>query len=300
MSDKISLRHRLEFFGYSTMERFILSLPDHTLPNISRFFAFLAFYLLKIRRGVSIQNLKLAFPNKSTGWYKRKAYFSYLHFGMVILEFMKMQKWGTDKINSKVCELNTEEFFKEAKLKKGVILVCGHFGNWEIGMARIYLQGISSAVIQQRQNNVLVNNKMTKLREKWGMSIIYPGGAVDASKKVLKQGYLLGLLGDQDAGKRGTIVSFFNQKSSTHVGAASLHIQTSVPIFYGSCIRLSTNSFKLKISRIPNLKKKYTFDDEIQKITQKYTLNLQREVERYPEQYFWMHRRWKTFHPDIR
>jgi len=265
MSDKISLRHRLEFFGYSTMERFILSLPDHTLPNISRFFAFLAFYLLKIRRGVSIQNLKLAFPNKSTGWYKRKAYFSYLHFGMVILEFMKMQKWGTDKINSKVCELNTEEFFKEAKLKKGVILVCGHFGNWEIGMARIYLQGISSAVIQQRQN-----------------------------------GYLLGLLGDQDAGKRGTIVSFFNQKSSTHVGAASLHIQTSVPIFYGSCIRLSTNSFKLKISRIPNLKMKHNFDDGIQKITQKYTLNLQREVERYPEQYFWMHRRWKTFHPDIR
>jgi KDO2-lipid IV(A) lauroyltransferase len=300
MSDKISLRHRLEFFGYSTMERFILSLPDHTLPNISRFFAFLAFYLLKIRRGVSIQNLKLAFPNKPTGWYKRIAYFSYLHFGMVILEFMKMQKWGTDKINSTVCELDTEEFLNEAKLKKGVILVCGHFGNWEIGMARIYLQGISSAVIQQRQNNVLVNNKMTKLREKWGMSIIYPGGAVDASKKVLKQGYLLGLLGDQDAGERGTIVSFFDQKSSTHVGAASLHIQTSVPIFYGSCIRLSTNSFKLKISRIPNLKMKHNFDDGIQKITQKYTLNLQREVERYPEQYFWMHRRWKTFHPNIR
>jgi KDO2-lipid IV(A) lauroyltransferase len=299
MSKKISLRHRLEFFGYSTIERVILSLPDYTLPNVSRFFAFLAFYLLQIRRNVSIQNLKLAFPNKSPKWYKRMAYFSYVHFGMVILEFMKMQKWTAEKINSKICEVDAEEFFKKTKQRKGAILVSGHFGNWEIAMAYIYLQGILSAVIQQRQNNILVNNKMTKLRKKWGMSIIYPGGAVDASVKMLKQGYLLGILGDQDAGERGTIISFFGQKSSTHVGAASLHVQTGVPIFHGSCIRLSANSFKLKISRIPNLKKKHTLNDGIQEITQKFTLYLQNEVERYPEQYFWMHRRWKTFHPDI-
>ncbi len=294
MANKISIKYYLEYIGYTAVEKFVLCIPDSSFPSIARFFAFLMFYIFRIRRAVSIQNLRIAFPTKSSEWHKKIAYFSYLHFAMMIMEYMKMNKWSPERLATKFLQVNMEDLLNSMNSNKGVVIVSGHFGNWEMGIGYLFLHGIRSSVIQQKQRNSLVDEKMKKPREKWGIEIIDPSGAVNASIVALKKGRLIALLGDQDAGDRGAIVTFFGKQSSTHVGAAIIHLKSGASLFFAECTRVNTSCFDFKIIKIADcLVKRFHYQD-VKEVTGLFTKYLEKAVQKKPEQYFWMHRRWKT------
>jgi KDO2-lipid IV(A) lauroyltransferase len=294
MAEKNSTKHRLEYLGYATVEKFVLSLPDRHMVGVARFFAFLMFFILRIRRKDSIENLKHAFAHKDDRWFKTTAYFSYLHFAMLILEFMKMARMSPENLRCKFRNVDLADLVEELKREKGAVLISGHFGNWELAMGYLYLQGIHSAVIQRKQRNILVDDKMKQLREQWGMEIIYPEGAVDASIMALKNGKVIGLLGDQDGGKKGIFVSFFGREASTNVGAAVIHLKTGTPLFLGICTRVTACCFDFKVNKMQNFPEKVVNSANIEKVTAAFTYYLERAVRKNPHQYFWMHRRWKS------
>ena len=295
--EKIAFQHRLEFFGYRFIEKLICSIPDRSLAAVARFFSFLTFYMLRIRRKVTLDNLQLAFPEKGDKWRRTTAYFSYLHFSLMILEFMKMQKWDLKRIEQKIKKLNIEEALQAYKNGKGGIIVSGHFGNWEMGASYLFGRGIQSAVLQQRQKNILVNERMIKYRQKWGMEIIYSKGGVRAGEVALKKGKLIALLGDQDAGHRGVFVPFFNRSSSTHIGAAVLSLRSNAPLFLGKCTRITAQTFHFTIKPILLPEQMSLTEENVQRVTADIQKHLEEEVRKNPEQYFWMHRRWKTNPP---
>ena len=297
MEEKTAVLHRLEFFGYQFIEKLVCSIPDKSLPAVARFFAFLTFYLLRIRRKVTFYNLQIAFPEKDDQWRRMTAYFSYLHFSLMILEFMKMQKWDLKRIEQKIKRLNIEEALQAYKNGKGGIIVSGHFGNWEMGASYLFGRGIQSAVIQQRQKNILVNERMKKYRQKWGMEIIYSKGGVKSGEIALKKGKIIALLGDQDAGSRGVFVPFFGRSSSTHIGAAVLALRSNAPLFLGKCTRITTQTFHFTIKPIPLPDQLNLTDEKVRLVTTEIQKYLETEVRKNPEQYFWMHRRWKTAPP---
>jgi KDO2-lipid IV(A) lauroyltransferase len=291
---KIPFLHRLEFFGYQFVEKLVCSIPDDALPGVARFFAFLTYYLLRIRRKVTLNNLQLAFPEKNSHWRSITAYFSYLHFSLMILEFMKMQKWGVNRLKQKIPILKIEDILQAYQERRGGVLVSGHFGNWEMAMGYLFSQGVESIVIQQRQNNSLIDKRMKELRQKWGMKIIYPRGAVQQAERIIKKGKIVGLLGDQDAGNRGVFVPFFGQPSSTHFGAAVMSLKSHAPLFVGICPRLNCQTFQFIVKKI-TLPDFFNLTDEmVQKVTAEIQKHLEQAIRKYPEQYFWMHRRWKT------
>lgn len=293
--ETVPLQYRVEYLGYAFLEKVIGSLPEGWLLNLARFFAFLSFRILKIRRKVSLENLAIAFPEKSPKWRHKIAYRSYLHFVLVMLEFMKMKRWGFEHIKRKVVNADAGKFIRRLKNGEGAILVSGHFGNWEIAMGYFHSLGIKSSVIQQRQKNPLVNRKMRELRERWGMEIIYPRGAVNQAVSAIRRRRLVALLGDQDAGKRGIFVPFFNRMSSTHVGAAVLHLRCGAPLYFGTCVRENSfRSFRLQITPISDHFPAPLNDQNVGRVLEAYTKRLEYIVRRHPEQYFWMHRRWKT------
>ncbi len=290
----ITLQHRLEFWGYRGIEKLIYALPDHTLPGLARFFAFLAYRILGIRKKVTLDNLKIAFPESTEAWRERTAYRSYLHFAMVMLEFMKMGKWSADQLRTKMEILEIDDFTDAQRQEKGVVIVSGHFGNWEVAIGYLHLLDVRSAVIQQRQKNALVNERMKVLREKWGMEIIYPRGAVKESIKALRKGKAVALLGDQDAGDRGVFVPFFGRMSSTHVGAALMALKTGAPVILGICTRTASNHFKLEFQTISDSGLPKNLHSAVEELTARHTRMLEAAIRKNPEQYFWMHRRWKT------
>jgi KDO2-lipid IV(A) lauroyltransferase len=294
MAEKISIKHRLEYFGYTAVEKFVLSVPDQRMVGVARFFAFLTFFILRIRRKDSINNLKSVFAHKDEKWFKITAYFSYLHFAMLILEFMKMARMSLANLRHKFRNVDLGDLVREVNAENGAVMISGHFGNWELAMGYFYLQGIRSAVIQRKQRNILVDNKMKQLREKWGMEILYPKGAVDASITALKNGKMIGLLGDQDAGKNGIFISFLGREASTNVGAAVLHLKTGAALYLGICTRISACCFDFKAHKIQNFPEKVVNSPNIEKVTTAFTHYLEKAVRKNPHQYFWMHRRWKT------
>jgi KDO2-lipid IV(A) lauroyltransferase len=294
---KIPFLQRLEFFGYQFIEKLVCSIPDGSLPGVARFFAFLTFYLLRIRRQVSLANLQIAFPEKDAAWRRSMAYFSYLHFSLMILEFMKMQKWDLKRVEQKIEKLDIEVALKSYKAGKGGIIVSGHFGNWELGASYLFGRGVRSAVIQQRQHNILVNERMKEYRQKWGMEVIYSRGGVKASEIAVKKGKIIALLGDQDAGERGVFVPFFGRLSSTHIGAAVLKLRSGAPLFLGTCIRLTCQKFYFTIKPILLHDQLNLTDENVGMVTAEIQKHLEKEVRKHPKQYFWMHRRWKTAPP---
>jgi KDO2-lipid IV(A) lauroyltransferase len=289
-----SFQHRLEFRGYLAVEKFINSLPDTALPGVARSIAFLVYYIIGVRKKVALENLKLAFPDKPDRWYKRTTYYSYLHFSMVILEFMSMNKWSHRKLAERMRNVDIDRFLNSVQTGKGAIVVSGHFGNWEIGIGYLHLKNVRSSVIQQRQKNLLVNDKMKSLREKWGMEIILPRGAVQNCLHALERKRMIAILGDQDAGERGIVVPFLGQPSSTHIGGAMIHLKSGVPLFLGACTRVNAHKFDFVIEPIPTDGSKRITEARLKEVIEKYSLAMEKHIRKHPEQYFWLHRRWKS------
>lgn len=294
--DKIKRRFRWEYRGYRLLETVVNRIPDGMLPAVAGGLAFLAFRLLKIRRRVSLDNLRIAFPEKTEYWRRRTAYASYRHFALLILEFMKLNSRAPRDIRALVRAGNrdTGDLRRYLSTGKGVVLVSGHFGNWEMGIAYLNTLGFQSAAIQQRQKNPLVNERMKRLREKWGMEIIYPRGAVNNCVRAIREGKMAVLLGDQDAGQRGIFVPFFNRLSSTPPGAAAIALKSGAPLYFAASVRTANNRFRITVEKIAMPGDARFTPENVRRLTAGYTAALEQWVRRYPEQYFWMHRRWKT------
>jgi KDO2-lipid IV(A) lauroyltransferase len=181
------------------------------------------------------------------------------------------------------------------------VLVSGHFGNWEMAIAYLasrFFEGAS--VIQLRQKNALVDQHVVDMRRRWGMEIIYSRGAVNNALSALKANQFLALLCDQDAGTHGVFVPFFGRMASTPVGAAILHLRSKATLFFGFSVRVGKFKYKVYVTPIKYHGDYQVTTENIQKITAQFSALLEQYVRQYPEQYLWLHQRWKTQPDDDR
>ena len=291
------VRYYIEYLVFRGIEMAIRLMPEIFLVGIARFFAFLGFKVLRYRRAVSLGNLAAAFPEKSAAERYRLAYRSYRHFAMLMLEFMKLTGWSLEKLERRL-ELDIPPEVQEwldRRGQEGAIVVSGHFGNWEVGAALLaagYFNGLAGIIKQQR--NFYLDQYFIEMRRRWGMELIYARGAIAACLQALQRNRLVGLLCDQDGGKKGVFVPFFGQMSSTPAGAALLHLKSGAPLFFAYSIRKGNFRYK-GVIRPVIYKGAYEVNDEnIREVTAIFTAMLEAHVRRHPEQYLWTHRRWKT------
>lgn len=290
-------QHRVEYIAFRIIEKTIQSLPGFVLKLFADIIAFIGFKVIKYRREVALENLANAFPEKSPQDRFQIAYGSYRHFALVILEFMKLASWTPEQLEEMIDIERTkevEDMLAETR-GKGAVLVSGHFGNWEMAIAYLasrFFEGAS--IIQLRQKNTLIDQHVVKMRRRWGMEIIYSRGAVNNALSSLKANQFVGLLCDQDAGARGVFVPFFGRMASTPVGAAVLHLRSKATLFFGFSVRIGKFKYKGYVTPIEYNSDYEVNTENIQKITAKFTAQLEKYIRQYPEQYLWMHRRWKT------
>jgi KDO2-lipid IV(A) lauroyltransferase len=299
---KKQTQHRIEYVAFRIIEKTIQSLPTFILKPFADFIAFLVFKIIKYRREVALENLVHAFPEKSQEERFRIAYGSYRHFALMILEFMKLASWTPEQLEKVITLERTREVedMLAATRGRGAVVVSGHFGNWEMAIAYLasrFFEGAS--VIQLRQKNALVDQRVVEMRRRWGMEIIYSRGAVNNALSSLKGNQFLALLCDQDAGARGVFVPFFRRMASTPVGAAVLHLRSQAPLFFGFSVRVGKFKYKGYVTPIEYDGDYEVTTENIQKITAKFTALLEKYVREYPDQYLWLHRRWKTKPEDV-
>jgi KDO2-lipid IV(A) lauroyltransferase len=183
----------------------------------------------------------------------------------------------------------------ELLLKKtGVILVTGHFGNYELLGAAISRLGLPLTAIMRPLDHALVNRYLVRTREACGLTLLYKKGVMAAAPRVIDNGGALCFIGDQDAGRKGLFVDFFNRPASTYKSIGLLAMQKRVPIVVGYAARIGRGfSYRLRVERIIRPEEWDVQDDPLRWITQTYSHALETAIRRHPEQYLWMHRRWK-------
>lgn len=179
---------------------------------------------------------------------------------------------------------------------RGVVVVTGHFGNWEIAAAALAVRGIAIDAVVQRQRNPLVDRDIRAVRERLGVRVIDRRRASKLVPPALAAGHVVGFVADQNAGRHGIFVPFFGQPASTHRGAALFALRARAPLFVGVGVRRDDGSYDCRTEEIV-VDREGPVDDVVHRMTAAFTARLEAEIRTAPEQYFWLHNRWKTQPP---
>ncbi len=180
-----------------------------------------------------------------------------------------------------------------------VIVLAGHFGNWEVSLATFGQFGFPMGVVARHLDNPYLHRWFVRTREATGHRLYLKQGGFDGMIDAIGAGGNLILLADQDAGGRGVFVDFFGRPASTFKSIALMAIEYDALIAVGYGLRLpDTDSsrwarFEIGCETIID-PREIQAKDEVREITRQYTAALEQAIRRAPEQYFWVHRRWKS------
>jgi KDO2-lipid IV(A) lauroyltransferase len=256
--------------------------------------AFTFFYLIPIRKKVVLENLKIAFPNHDEVNNKELAFKIYSSFAVTLVEIMCLPFLNkSDLVNAVECS-NPELIVEKFNEGKGVILLSSHFGNWEFIAISVAIQiQLPFSVVVKPLRNTLVYEWMNKGRTKFGNEVVPLGISIRKTYQTLKEKKIVAMVADQRGPKEGVKVDFFGKKVAVYTGPAALALKTGAPIICGIPIRENNFNYKVKLVEIPTNDLPDSEEEKILEISQRYTSYLEEVIREHPEQWLWMHKRWK-------
>ncbi len=291
-------RHRLELAGVRALIALPALFPLKVSVKLGGTLGRLAFDVFGIRRVVSLDNLSLAFGDKlSPAERVRIARRSYVNFAKSMVEFASLKRLERDDYLKVVGVEGLDNLERALAAGRGVVAVTGHFGSWEFLGAAIVARGFSADFLVGEQSNELVNRAMNELRRAAGIGIIERGIAARGVFDSLKRKRIVALLADQDARKAGIFVDFLGTPASTFQGPAQFAFRAGCPILCSFIVRQSDESHVAHFLPPVFPRTEAERDAEIRHLTEEHVKSLEEYVTRYPDHYFWAHKRWKTKPP---
>lgn len=220
------------------------------------------------------------------------------HLGTNLMEFVLLGRMSPGQVRARVELVGLEHYRAAAASGQGVLVVTGHFGNWELLAARLGAEGIPVTFLGKSQSNPHVDRLLAALRARAGVSVIRSGGPLKEMVSALRRGEAIGLAADQDAGPEGCFVPFLGRPASFYRGAAYFSWKLGAPVVSAVIFRLPDGRHRLELG--PPYAPQAEWDESaaVIRLTEIFAQRLEAAVRRAPEQYFWTHRRWKTRPPE--
>ncbi|MBX6313399.1 MAG: lysophospholipid acyltransferase family protein [Isosphaeraceae bacterium] len=247
-------------------------------------------------RRVGLENLRLAFGDRySAAQRDRIIQGVYRHFCRMLMEMMHIpRKLHLTDWRQRIRLVGHEPILDRLLDGGPMIMVTGHFGNWEMAGYLFGLFGFPPNSVARTLDNPYLDRFLRRFRERTGQMLIPKKGGYDQMLEVLRGGGVLSFLADQDAGPRGLFVEYFGRPASTHKAIALLAIEHNAPVVVGGARRIGPG-FRYEVVCEDLIAPDDWADapDAVRLITQRFTAALERIVRRDPEQYLWLHRRWK-------
>ncbi len=298
-------RYLAEYVLFRFVVCLVDALPTRVSVRLAEGLAFAVFRLLPkkwSRYEVARQNLKSAFGSRySEAQIDDIIRRMWIHLFRLVIEIVQLPRKLRLYNCADVVEFrNRDDSVKALSCGRPVIVLSGHFGNWEMAVSTFGVFGFPMGVVARDLDNPYLHQWFQEFREHTGHRLLSKKGGGGDMVEFLERSGNLALLADQDAGKKGLFVPFFGQPASTFKSIALLAVQYRAVIVVGYAIRLPddfTNHPWVRFEQgceavIDSLD--YQGPDAIREITADYTAALERAVKRAPEQYFWVHRRWKS------
>jgi len=282
----MKLKYRITYNLLKLLSNLVQSLKPSNQYYYANKLGSICYQLLIIRQKEARKNIAIAFPKLSEKKRENILKDTYRFFIYSAMQFLSLPK----SITRRNISVNGTQYLKEAlNENKGVLLVSGHFGLWELLLGWFGINKYSLLLIGQKQINIGADRFINELRKNNGTKILPRKSSLELMYSALENNDILALASDQDAKKSGIFVNFFGVKASTPKGAALFHLKSKSPIIFVTCYMESINKYILNIQPI-----KIHNNSDIESITISYTRLLEDIIKKHPEQYFWFHRRWKT------
>ena len=301
LSDK---SHRLRPAGSggagAERRRFIAKIPHKHIINIGRLAGRLAYVLDVPHRRIVRRNLAFAYPEWSTDKIKSISRRIFQNLGITFFEIMQLGALSRDDILGRVRVVGLERLQRALAGKKGLIIVSGHLGNWELGMLYTCCLVEKPALgVAKKIRFAPLNRWVYRTRTRFGLKLIYKKGALPEMRKTLRRGGILGLLVDQSRRSEGVDVTFFGHKVTATPAAAFLAIRCNSQILPVFCIRGDDGRLTMEVKSPLEMKLTGDLRSDVQFNTQMITDVVEAAVREYPQQWFWVHKRWKKYYPDL-
>jgi KDO2-lipid IV(A) lauroyltransferase len=220
----------------------------------------------------------------------------YRHFCTLVAEIVQIpRRLNTRNWRRHVDLTGCRPFIAEILRGRPLLLVTGHFGNWEMGGYVLGLLGFKTHAIARPIDNEYLDDFLRSFRERTGQKLLAKHGDFDQMKDLLSGNGIIETLADQDAGQRGLFVDFFGRPASTHKAVALMALEYRVPLLVMG-VRKVGEPFRYRIL-LQDVIRPEEYDgrraDAVKAMTQRFTSALEEIIRTAPDQYFWLHRRWK-------
>ena len=296
---KATLAHRMEFYAMRGTIKALSKLSWDRAGAIGEKLGELGYRPFRIRKRVVERQIAAAFPELSPSEVVQLARESYRHLGRSSIETALLGSIGRDGLLKLVETIEGWDLLEDAMARgKGLILVTGHMGNWELGGAYIATRGVPMDAIGRGMANPLFDEWLNAAREEMGIKVVHDSEAVRRTPRSLRDGRAVGFVADQGVlGLASTFVPFFGRPAKTPRGAAVFALRFEVPVLFVVAIRKPNGRFRLVFEPV-EIAATGDKDSDVDAIVARYTQLLEKWVRVAPAQYFWQHRRWKRQPPD--
>ena len=291
--------YRLQYLPFIALVRFVGLLPRPLARGVGLAIGELVYHVHPRLRRVGMRNLELAFPDKALSERRHILRGVYKSLGRLLAEFCLFPRYTLQNVSEVAVYQGFENFEAAEKRGKGVLFLTGHFGGWEVGSFFHSLQGHPMRIVVRPIDNPYVDALVTRYRTLHGNCIIGKQGFARGLVSAMAKNQVVGILMDTNmTPPQGVFADFFSIPACTAVGIArvAMHADAAViPAFtiWDPVLR------KYRVEFGPALELVRTGDNEADAVANTALFNriFENYVRKYPDQWLWVHRRWKTRPP---
>ena len=274
-------------------------LPKKWAMQLGKGIGILSYHLIKKRRKIALGNLQIAFGSHLTTSKRAEiCKASFINVGKTCIEFLRFPKLNTENIWNEVSVDGAENLHAALARGKGAIVFLPHFGNWEL------LSLVYGALIPNRAKAIAFPIKNTRLnayiwkhREQMSLKLIPRKCAIRETLGALKNNQAVGFFADQNAGPEGIFVDFLGKQASAARGPAVLALKTGAPLLFSLSVRQLDDRHRVYISSPIHVEPSEDLEQDVEVYTTQMLAQLETYIHKYPEQWLWLHNRWKTQPP---
>jgi KDO2-lipid IV(A) lauroyltransferase len=282
-------------FIIKSVQQLLRLLPENVQRRVGLSMGRGAWLFLKKRRRVAISNLKRAFHHLDEGEASRLAKRCFENLGINFVESLILPFIPKDELVRRF-SIKDKHFADEAMaLNKGMMALVFHYANWEImGVASHFMGKEIIVLARPLKRHRLINEYLNKLRGETGLTVIPNANTGKDVMRYLKENKIVAILGDQrEKRSRGVLVEFFGEKAPTSKGIAMIGMKTRSPVVPFYFKREGFLRYTIVCSPAIEMERKGNIEDLIYKNTRKINAFLEDLLRESPEDWFWLHRRWK-------
>jgi KDO2-lipid IV(A) lauroyltransferase len=294
--EKVSVRETMEFAAVWLIVHGVRLLPRTLARTVGAAIGAIAFHGLGRLRRVGLRNLELAFPEKTAAEREAILRSEYRNLGFLLAEFCKMPGYTPETASRFIRYEGLDNYLKARERGKGVLVLTGHLGAWELSSFYHSLMGMPMGMVIRRLDNPLVDAFVNRIRCLHGNRVIHKDDFARGLIASMRSGETVGILMDTNmTPPQGVFVPFFGVQACTASGMARIAEKTGAAVVPGFLL-WEKNEGKYVLHFGEELPVVHTGDAEQDALTNTatFTAAIEAYVRQYPDQWLWMHRRWKT------